>query len=527
MQFAYDQHRKLIVASSARPFTVYFCPACDKQVTARSLGPGRMRAPYFAHLRGVTNAECENYNPSFWVSSNVRRSSASRYQPTLPYTRGPRLLSGLPSGAGIRYVSNKNLYLKFEDKWNLYFSISFKKSTNYWSGRLLINGIFGQTEINYHNADKKFSAIVPFNFSENTVEKEGYVDEFILLELEKEFPSLELFDYSFFLANETSGRLLSQGESLRLGQEYSLVTKFIIPGEIYDLANLSFLAEVDSYSIYQLCISAQTKIEDIHSLEEFFEKKVESQKPQIALDFPLPHGIEVDGTVLIPQSSKNLRLDIQPSLDDIDIRALGGVIDESNTLFQDNTVEIELEKIEGILIYWQNSLLLAIEKHSNHMHQFHAALIETADGNTIDMLDSASLAAINFGDLISVTIPAYYSKKKIRYQSFEGSKALPDLLTISDSDVIDVRPFGYASFFKQVPLESDPPVDRYFVSERATRLAKLILSQSSIADGFTIQLDSHIAKIFPGLSGRKVSKRYLPHLRLLEKIVLNRSNHDN
>jgi len=424
-------------------------------------------------------------------------------------------------------VSSKNLYLKFENKWNLYFSISFKKSTNHWSGKLLINGVYGQTEINYQNADKKFSTIVPFNFSDDSLEKVGFIDEFILLELDKEFPSLELFDYSFFLANETSGRLLSWGESLRLGQEYCLVTKLIIPDEIYDLASLSLLDEIDGYRIYQICISAHTKLEDIHSLEEFFEKKVESQRPQISIDFPLPHGIEVDGTVLIPIGSKNLRLDIQPSLDDIDIRALGGVIDESNTFFQNNTVEIELEKIDGVLVYWQNSLLLAIQKYGNEMHQFDAALIETSKGNTIDMLDSASLAAINFGDLISVKLPAYYPKKKIKYQTFEGYKALPGSIKISDGDVIDVRPFGYASFYKQVSLESDVPIDRYFVSERAARLAKLILSQSSTDDGFIIHLDSHIAEVFPELLGRKVSKRYLPHFRLLEKIVLNRNNHDN
>jgi hypothetical protein len=527
MQFAYDELRKLISAPSARHYKIYFCPACDKQVSARSLSPGNLRIPYFAHLRGVTNSECENYNPSSWVSNPQRTRDARRIPSHIPYGRQSRFLFQGASGASNHSISSKNLYLKYEDDWHLYFSISFKKSTNRWSGSVLVNGEFGQTEINYQNSDGKFNVRVPFKFSEDSIETIGYVDEAILTELKNDFPTLQTSEFSFFMANDTSGRLLSQNESLRFNQYYCLLNSTLIPNDVSKYLSLNLLGEISGYQINEICINEEISLDAKEILEDFFEKKIEFKRPEIVLLSPLPNGIEVDGTVLIPDTSEFLMLEVSASTDDVLIKAIGGFIDETNINYIENIVEINLKEISGVTIYWRNTIILTVHKRNHLLQKFDSLMAQIDDGNSIDLLDKKSISSLAVGSVISIISPHYFPRKKIIFKTVQGEKSLPDIFQIQDGDVIDGRPFGFASFGEYPELSQiQPAVRSIYISQRAARIAKLLLNQKMVHKGLVVSNNSSIAKVFPYLLGIKISNKYLAHLRLLEKIVIERENHD-
>ena len=527
MQFAYDELRELISASSARHYKIYFCPACDKQVSARSLSPRNLRTPYFAHLRGVTNSECENYNPSSWVSNPQRTRDVRRIPSNPQYVRQSRLLFQGAPGVSNPSISSKNLYLKYEDDWHLYFSISFKKSINRWSGSVLVNGELGQAEINYQNSDGKFNVRVPFKFSEDNIETIGYVDEAILTGLKNDFPTLQSSEFSFFMANDTSGRLLSQNESLRFNQCYCLLSSTSIPNDISKYLSLKFLNEKSGYQINEICINEDISLDSKEVLEEFFEKKIEFKRPEVVLLSPLPNGIEVDGTILIPDTSEFLMLEVSASIDEILIKAIGGFIDETNINYIENIIEINLKKIIGVIIYWRNTMILTIQKRNHFLQKFDSLIAQTDDGNSIDLLDKKSISSLAVGSIISIISPHYFPRKKIIFKTAQGEKSLPDIFKIQDGDVIDGRPFGFASFGEYPELSlMQPVVQSIYISQRAARIVKLLLNQKIADKGLVVRNSSSIAKVFPNLLGKKISNKYLAHLRLLEKIVIERKNHD-
>lgn len=357
MKFAIDPYtRKIISPEDASSYVEYLCPQCKKTVTVRSNHSYSEKKPYFAHLKWKADINCENYFPSTYDPINTTTSHA------VPFF-APLIPKDLPTKQVQKInATPPNFYLIVEDDiWNLYLLIELHGAPSNWGGRITIKELKGERNFYSYNIFGKHRFQVDFNFNELAIVKNGEVDEQIWNFFSSEIPQINS-PLQFFHAPYSTGRLLKNHETLRIGETY-IVTSNVPLEHLAPFSDfISHIKSIHSKYCYQISIDKEISDDVKKKFEEFFGVVITQARVGIELIDPLPEFIDIDGTINVSKSSEQwvIRFDCKPS--ELTWVLIDGVSHIDTVKINENILLVNANHIRGIELFWSKSSMLRIER---------------------------------------------------------------------------------------------------------------------------------------------------------------------
>lgn len=271
------------------------CPVCEATVYLRA---GADRAPHFAHISGAGTYACELYHPSLSVGQGrAGLLGPSQYTPW----RDPETTLGL--------------VLKFVEElgYTLQVRIPAADISQSWSGHLRVSTEKGERQLDWKRLCKPYFASVRPSADTYVIQRIGEVDTTYFAKVCGGVPGL-LHLQSWFRASRIGGRLLEPQEPIHWGESYCLLAlDALLPPDYAAPVGLAFsrVDFTDGWVVLEIglpedaeTLSAQQR----KDIEAWCCRPVVSGRPQLAVLRPLPHTIELDGTITVADDYADLKV---------------------------------------------------------------------------------------------------------------------------------------------------------------------------------------------------------------------------
>ena len=478
MDFALDRKTgEKVLPLSAIRHRRYLCPCCKKEVTVRGVDIYSQRVPHFAHLKGRADKNCEN----FFESVSTYFNGPKFFNPIIPKNRELQLSTNIAEGF------SKNLYLKVDgEDWKLYFQFQVKGIQQHWDGRIVILGFDG---VKYFDSGKiigRHEIRVDFNFSENSLSSNGYVDAELLEKICSDIPAIT-GEMNFFHAPYSTGRLLGKDDSMRVGEDYIIASRssLIEINQIKEV--IEEIKNINGINYFHLILPRSLTPEEKYAIEKFFGRNISEVRPIFKLLDPLPAFIEIDGTVHVPVGTALIALSFDCDESEIDYTMLGGVAGSDTAIINQNFLIINSADARGVEIYWHRSLMIRIEKIYTPPIEIEGIYINS-EGLKYNLLESRILKQIPFNSLINLDSKWINLEKTVSI--YKGLTSLGQVTesTIFKSEngvIINAGSFGYFEFLDSYILEvstdaKETPAEPLNPQERWLRTLALLGNTGSI-----------------------------------------------
>jgi hypothetical protein len=207
---------------------------------------------------------------------------------------------------------------------------------------------------------------------------------------------------------------------------------------------------------------------------------------------PLPHFIELDGTVRIANNTNLVVFGFDCDPSEVEYAILGGVSGLDMVEFNQNFMLVDVANSRGVEIYWQQSLMIRVEK-GYIPDLISCGVMIRSDGVAHNLLDTTSINSIPLNEDFYIECPLIDLEKTILVS--KGFDILEGVTSgkrfVSESGVrVDAVSFGYAEFLdevidisdeqeKSVVLEEISPVERWIKS--LSLLDGVVSSHSNLA----------------------------------------------
>ena len=465
MDYALDTRTgEKVFPSGAMRHRRYLCPCCKKEVTVRSVDRFSQRIAHFAHLKGRADKNCENFFES--ISSQV--PTIRKFQQLVPKNLelnfGPKIYDGL----------TKSLYLVLrEDQVQLYFQFRVKSGVANWTGQITIEALDGVRFFSSSTINGKHEIPVSIGFSDDSIKSFGIVDEDIWRLLSSDIPKISQ-GMDFFHAPYSNGRMLGSLEPLVLGEVYIASSK----SSLNKYPSISPMIEATwntgGIDFFQIRLPNYLPVDDRVMVEEIFSRKISQRRPAFKLLDPLPHFIELDGTVRIANSSSLIVLGFDCDPNEIKYVILGGVSGLDMVEFNQNFMLVDLANSRGIEIYFQQCLMIRIEK-GRIPEMIISGVIVNVSGIAHRILDSNSMRSIPLDTEFNVECSLTDITKKIsvsRGYKILGSPTNGQRFLSGSGVRVDADSFGCFEFLdedfdnpitheKTIPPAECDPVEKW------------------------------------------------------------------
>lgn len=361
----------------------YLCPCCKKEVTVRSIDRFSRRAPHFAHLKGRADKNCENFFESISSQIPVVKKFQQLVPKTLEFNFGPKTYDGF----------SKGLYLILEeDKVQLFFQFRVKSARSDWTGQITVDSIDGVKFFTANTIAGKHEIPIDIGFTEAKIKRFGSVDEEIWRLLSFDIPKVS-GNMVFFHAPYSNGRMLGEHENIVLGEVYVTASKSSLDKHVFIAPMIEAAWKIDGIDLFQIRLPKSLSAHDLTLLEEIFSRQISQRRPAFKLLDPLPHFIELDGSVHITNSTNLVVLSFDCDPNEVEYAILGGISGLDTVEFNQNFMLVDIANSRGVEIYWQQSMMIRIEKGRTPEMPTPGVVIYS-NGIAHNMLDSASIRSI-------------------------------------------------------------------------------------------------------------------------------------
>lgn len=432
---AWDKGKnRLIYPSEAISGRYYYCPACKKVVTVRALGSYSV-IPYFAHLKNVADIDCENYVPSEHTYTSypaINRDIVS-IQNDVPKNNIPKASFA------------KNLYLIFQNSWQLQLALTIRPTKNRWEGYVDIETTSGTKRIKNDKHDQVLQIDIKFDFSPNSISKSGNVDNEVWDHIVEEFDMINPIG-GIFNAPFGTGKKLSIGEKFHIGETYVFIPKldFEFNSTIKSISELVF--SQNNTNLYQFTIHDSLKEEEIKEIENVFGIPVVENKPELrAIDFH-PLRVTSDGTYIVSKETGKLIFTCQNN-NAIEIVMVNGLADK-NIKFIDDKVLIDITKSDGVEFYWNHYPLVRILKGYAEFFNPDGITVEI-DKQEYNLLDKNISFQLDKSKSLKLLSNYLNLKNLIKYRlikTLEIDNNFEMIINLKDEFELDANAFGYIYF---------------------------------------------------------------------------------
>lgn len=448
MDYALDtQSGEKVFPEGAIRHRRYLCPCCRKEVTVRSVDRYSQRVPHFAHLKGRADKNCENFFES--ISSQVL--SVKKFQQLVPKNLE------LNFGAKIHTGFSKGLYLVLQgDQIQLYFQFHLRTVRSYWTGQITIEALDGVRIFTSNTIIGKHDIPVNMVFTNQSINRFGNVDEEIWSLISSDIPIVS-GDYEFFHAPYSNGRMLGNHESIVLGEVYIVSSNSSLDKHPLICSMIEASWKIGGINFFQIRLPNYVPVDSRVLFEQIFTRKISPKRPAFKLLDPLPILIELDGTVRIANSCNLIVLSFDCDPTEIEYLILGGISGLDTVEFNQNFIFVDVANSRGVEIYWQNSLMIRVEK-GPIAEIFDTGVILYANGIAHNLLDSASLQSIPIDTEFYLECPLSDIKKNIsvsRGFSLLGICTNENRFVSENGVTVDAGSFGSFEFFDR---DSERPI---------------------------------------------------------------------
>ncbi len=433
MHTAWDKQRnKVITPSEAQRGTYYYCLGCKKAVTVRALGPYSLVTPYFAHLKYVSGEDCPyfvsgeyTYNPSYFGQ-----------EISLPVNPTPPLQKNTANAN-----FSRNLYLIYEKNWELKLILTLMPSLNRWDGYIDITAAYGTKRIVNVMNERRLEIDVNFNFSLDSIKREGRVDDETWGNLINNFDLINPIG-GIFNAPFGTGRKLAPGEKLRLGETY-----VFIPSKEFEFNNtISSISEnvfnKDNINLYQFTLSDNLATDKIDDIEKAFDREIAKNKPEIKALNLFPLKITTDGTYIVSPDTTELRFETEIK-SEIDVRMIQG-LGANHVEYDNDLIIVDISQSSGLEIYWNHYPMIRICKGNADFYNTKGITLEI-DQQEFNILDKNLKENIAKNKTIKLH-SAYLQVAnlvKFRFLNSIENINVEDIIEITDDFELDAQGFGY------------------------------------------------------------------------------------
>jgi len=446
----------------------YLCPCCKKEVTVRSVDRFSQRIPHFAHLKGRADKNCENFFESISNHVPVVKKFQQLVPKNLELNFGAKIYDGL----------SKGLYLTLQgDQVQLYFQFRLKGGRPDWSGQITVDALDGVRFFTSNKIAGKHEIPVDICFSAESIKKFGNVDEEIWRLLSSEIPTMS-GDMEFFHAPYSNGRMLGEYEPIVLGEVYIVSSKALLGSHPLIFSMIEASWEMGRIGLFQIRLPNYLPTDDRAKVEGIFSRKISPRRPAFKLLDPLPHLIELDGTVRIANNTNLVVFGFDCDPSEVEYAILGGVSGLDTVEFNQNFMLVDVANSRGVEIYWQQSLMIRVEK-GYIPDLFSYGVTIRSNGVAHNLLDTTSINSIPLNADFYIECPLIDLEKTILVS--KGFDILAEGITsgkrfVSGSGVrVDAVSFGCVEFLdevidtsdeqeKSVLLEEIGPVERWIKS---------------------------------------------------------------
>jgi len=483
MDYALDTRSgEKVFPSGAMRHKRYLCPCCKKEVTVRSVDRFSQRIPHFAHLKGRADKNCENFFES--ISNQV--PTAKKFQQLVP--KNLELNFGAKSYDGL----SKGLYLVLRgDQVQLYFQFRVKSGRPNWTGQITIEALDGVRFFTSITINGKHEIPVGIGFTDESIKRFGNVDDDIWRLLSSDIPKVSE-DMEFFHAPYSNGRMLGRDEAIVLGEVYIVSSK----SSLNQYPSISPMIEATwntgGIDLFQIRLPNYLPVDDRAIVEEIFSRKISQRRPSFKLLDPLPHYIELDGTVLIANSAGLIVLGFDCYPEEIEYVILGGVSGRDKVEFNQNFMLVDLANSRGIEIYWQQCLMIRIDK-GRIPEMIIPGVMVNSNGITRNILDSTSMRSIPLETEFYLECSLTEVEKNISVSkgyTILGSAINGQRFVSGNGVSIDAGSFGYIEFLDE---DLDEPVAHEItISTAESPVDKWIKTLSLLDVGINSYLNSDL-----------------------------------
>jgi hypothetical protein len=456
-----------VFPSGAMRHRRYLCPCCKKEVTVRSIDRLSRRAPHFAHLKGRADINCEN----FFASISSQLPVAKKFQQLIPKTLEFNFDSTTYDGF------SKGFYLILqEDEVQLFFQFRVKSARSDWTGQIEVDSLDGVKFFAANTIVGKHVFPVDIGFTEENIKRIGSVDEEIWRLLSFDMTKVS-GNMEFFHAPYSNGRMLGEHEAIVLGEVYVVSSKSSLNKNVIISPMIEAVWKIREIDLFQIRLPNSLPEEDRTSLEEIFARKISLRRPAFKLLDPLPHFIELDGTVRISKSTNLIVLSFDCEPNEIEYAILGGISGLDTVEFNQNLLLVDVADSRGVEIYWQKSMMIRIEK-GRIPEILTSGVAVYSSGIAHNMLDSVSMRSIPLNAEFYLDCPLADVEKNIlvnKELSLLGVAKNGQIFLSENGVSVDAGSFGFFEFIDSVlpktnahenstaPVEKDP-VERWIKS---------------------------------------------------------------
>jgi hypothetical protein len=445
----------------------YLCPCCKKEVTVRSVDRFSQRTPHFAHLKGRADKNCEN----FFESISSQLPAVKKFQQLVPKNLelnfAPKIFDGL----------SKGLYLVLQgDQVQLYFQFRVKTGRPDWSGQITVEALDGVRFFTSNKIAGKHEIPVSIRFSGESIKRFGNVDEEIWRSLSSDIPAIS-GDMEFFQAPYSNGRMLGIHEAIVLGEVYIVSSKSSLDAHPLISSMVEASWEMSGIGLFQIRLPNYLPVDYRAVVEELFSRKISPRRPAFKLLDPLPNFIELDGTVRIANNTNLIVFGFDCDPSEVEYAILGGISRLDMVAFNQNYVLVDVANSRGVEIYWQQSLMIRVEK-GRIPELFSCGVTIRSNGVAHNLLNTTSISSIPLNADFYIECPLVELEKSISVS--KGFDILGGIESgkrfVSESGVrVDAGSFGYVEFLdevidasveqeKSVLLEEIGPVEKWIKS---------------------------------------------------------------
>ena len=442
MDYALDTRTgEKVFPSGAMRHRRYLCPCCKKEVTVRSIDRFSQRIPHFAHLKGRADKNCENFFQS--ISGHV--STVKKFSQLVPKNLE------LNFGAKIYDGISKGLYLVLHgDQIQLYFQFCVKSERSVWSGQITVEALDGVKSYSSRTINGKHEIPVSIGFTEENIKRFGYVDEDIWRLLSSDIPSVS-GNMNFFHAPYSNGRMLGEFETIVFGEVYIVSSKSSLDQHPLISPMIETAWKIGGIDLFQIRLPNYLPVDDRAVVEEIFSRKISPRRPALKLLDPLPHLIELDGTVRITNGISLIVLSFDCDPIEISYAVLGGISELDMVEFNQNFMLVDVSNSRGIEIYWQQCLMIRIEK-GRIPEMIIPGVTVNCDGIAHNMLDSAAIHSISLNTKFYLECPLIDVEKNVSVKkgyTLLASDTNRQSFISEDGVSIDAGSFGYIEFLDE------------------------------------------------------------------------------
>jgi hypothetical protein len=110
----------------------------------------------------------------------------------------------------------------------------------------------------------------------------------------------------FFHAPYSNGRMLGEHENIVLGEVYVAASKSSLDKHELIAPMIEAAWKIGEIDLFQIRLPKSLPAHDLTLLEEIFSRQISQRRPSFKLLDPLPHFIELDGSVHILRFAREL-----------------------------------------------------------------------------------------------------------------------------------------------------------------------------------------------------------------------------